>query len=179
MSSRVSFIQFVFWNIHTFFSSHFYFLFSVVLFVLILSLLLLAAVISISLLILILFTRLGMATSTLSSLASPLPYSFLDIYGLSLSSLKWKALCISINFLVPWCSCLSSLLLPFKMALSILRTEPPRCLTIWWDFCCRVWFQEVFLLIWDTFFSYFFIHLRLLDGFRFHFSQLFVIFLFY
>ena len=26
-----------------------------------------------------------------------------------------------------------------------------RCLSFWWDFCCRAWFQEVFSFVWGTF----------------------------
>ena len=39
---------------------------------------------------------------------------------------------------------------------SILRVRLPMYLFIWLDFCCRVWFQEVFLFFWGTL-SYFFL----------------------
>ena len=49
-----------------------------------------------------------------SDVASPLPPSFLNTYGLSMSSLGCKAFCIVINFLVLWSICLSSFLIHFK-----------------------------------------------------------------
>ena len=53
--------------------------------------------------------------STLSSmLASPLPPSFLETYSLSTSSLRCKALCIVISFLVLWSICLSSSLVHLR-----------------------------------------------------------------
>ena len=43
-----------------------------------------------------------------------LPPSFLDVYSLLTSSLRWKALCIVISFVVLWSICLSSSLVHFK-----------------------------------------------------------------
>ena len=40
-------------------------------------------------------------------MVSPLPPYFLDTYSLSMSSLRCKALCMVINFLVVWSICLS------------------------------------------------------------------------
>ena len=87
---------------YSYFSSHFYFLVIVVLFVPILSLLLLAAVICLSLPFLMLSSSTRIDAFTLSlMLASLLPPSFFDIYSLSMSSLGCKVLCI-INFLILW-----------------------------------------------------------------------------
>ena len=35
------------------------------------------------------------------------------------------------------------------------KEDQPKCLSFWWDFCCRVWFCEAFLFVWGTLFLYF------------------------
>ena len=56
-----------------------------------------------------------MDVSTLSStLASPLPHSFLGTYSLSTSSLGCNALCMVISFLVLWSIYLSSSLVHLR-----------------------------------------------------------------
>ena len=42
------------------------------------------------------------------------------------------------------------------MVLSILQKGLSRCLFLWWDFYWRVWFREVSLFFWGTFFFPFF-----------------------
>ena len=42
-----------------------------------------------------------------------------------------------------------------RMVTSILKGGKPRCLSFWWDFCCRVWFWVVFSFSWDTLFKFF------------------------
>ena len=38
---------------------------------------------------------------------------------------------------------------------NIFQKGLPGCLSPWWDFCCRIWFQEVFLFFWDITFLLF------------------------
>ena len=91
-------------------------------------------------------------------LESPLLFSFLVKYNLFTSSLGSKALCIIINILVLRSICLSSSLVFLKNILkrislkSILKTRLPMHLYLWWNFCCRSWFPEVFSFVWITFF---------------------------
>ena len=47
-----------------------------------------------------------------------------------------------------------------RMVKSIFQWELPRCLSLWWDSCCRPWFQEVFSFL----FSHFFFLFHLFDG---------------
>ena len=91
------------------FSSHFFFPVIVQLIPLLL-VILLAAVISLSLLFSMQssISRIDAFTQSLM-LASPLPSSFLDIYNLSMLSLRCKDLCIFLNFLILWYIFLSSL----------------------------------------------------------------------
>ena len=58
-----------------------------------------------------------------------------------------------------------------RMVLSIL----PRCLLLWWNFCRWVGVQEFYLFDWGIFFVIFF---RLFDGVHFHYSLVFIIFIF-
>ena len=88
-----------------------------------------------------------------SVLMSPLLFPFLHTYSLSMSFLGCKVLCININ---------------------IFQGGLPRCLSSWWDFCCRAWFWEVFPFVWATLFC----HLYLFDGDCFQYFQVLVIFLF-
>ena len=61
------------------------------------------------------------------------------------------ALYIVINFLVIWSIYLSSSFVHFKNGLEYLTR---RTAYLWWDFCCRSWFQEVFLFVYGTPFSF-------------------------
>ena len=66
------------------------------------------------------------------------------------------------------------------MVLSISQGGLPRSLFLWWDYCCRIWFQEAFSFFWVTsflFFSFIFLcacfqHFRVLIIFLFfkHFN---------
>ena len=53
----------------------------------------------------------------------------------------------------------------------------PRYLSLKWDFSYVVWFRVVFSFSWGILFHFFF-RLRMLDGVRFQYSQVFVSFLF-
>ena len=103
-------------------------------------------------------------------LASPLRPSFLDIYRLSMLSLKYKALCVIISFLVLCSVCGSSSFVHFENG----PLEQTRCLSLWLDSCSWTWFRKVFSFFWDTLFFFFFIHLHLFDGVHFQYSQVFV-----
>ena len=97
------------------FSSHFSFLFIVILLAIVLSVSFLMAVISPSLCFSVLSLSRCIDASTLSSmLANPLPPSILDTYSLSTSSLWYNNLCMVISFLVLWSICLSSSFPHFK-----------------------------------------------------------------
>ena len=74
-----------------------------------------------------------------SMLVRPLPPSFLD--NLSMTLLRCKALRNIIDSLVSWFIYLSFSLIHFKKKPEYLTRET----ILWWDFCCWVWFQEVFL----------------------------------
>ena len=83
--------------------------------ILVLSILFLVAVISFPLCFSMYFSYHCLDTSTLFSiLASFLPPSFLDTYSVLTSSLRRKALCMVISFLVLWSICLRSSLVHFK-----------------------------------------------------------------
>ena len=95
-------------------------------------------------------SNLLIVTSTQSSmLSSPLP-PFLT-HRVYLSSQRCRALSIIIYFLVFW-----SILSILRIALSILKGRLSSCWSLWWDFCFRVWFREVFCS--SALFSYFFLH---------------------
>ena len=94
---------------------------------------LLAAVINLSLFI----YSLSISPSTQSSMfASPFPPFFLS----------HRQLCIVINFMF---YCPSVQVLPLsslRSVQSILQESQSKYLFLWSNFCCRDWFQEVFLL---------------------------------
>ena len=58
------------------------------------------------------------------------------------------------------------------MVLSISQGQLSRCLSLWWDFCCRASFYR--LRLWYSF-SYFVFHL-MFDGVRFQYFQILVVF---
>ena len=86
------------------------------------------------------------ASTQSSMLASPIPPPFLDTYSLSMSSLRCKALCIVISFLALWHISWSYSLVHFNNGPEYLT----RCLSLWWDFCCRALFREGFSFVGDT-----------------------------
>ena len=47
-----------------------------------------------------------------------------------------------------WSICLHSSI--WRIVLSILQGKPPRCLSLWWDFYCKIWLPEVFSFVWGT-----------------------------
>ena len=61
------------------------------------------------------------------------------------------------------------------MVPSILQGGLPRCLFLWWDFCCRVSFRKVLSSFWGTLFLFF--PSSLFDCVSFQYSQALVIFL--
>ena len=111
-SSRFCFLDFVvfcfcFWFVYLFIYLFFFF------FVLVVSRVT-GRCYSFSLLFVISSSNTQIDASTHSSLpASPLSLSFLDTYNLSISSLIYKAICIVINFLVPWTITVSFCLVDF------------------------------------------------------------------
>ena len=140
------------------FSSHSWFLVIVVLFIFMLSELLLAAVISLFFLSFFMKSSIPrIDASTLSKmLTSPFRLSFFDTYGLCTSSLEYNTLCIVINFLVRRSNCLSSSLVHFKNGPGYLKKMAlPKCLPLWWNFCCRVWFLEALSFVCCTLFLFF------------------------
>ena len=64
-----------------------------------------------------------------------------------------------------------------RIVLSILQGELLRCLSLWWDSCYRVWFQEVFSFVWSSFFL-FFLRFLIFDSVHFQYSQILAIFFF-
>ena len=88
-------------------------------------------------------------------LANLLPLSFLDTYSRSMSSLRCKALCIVMSFLVLWSTCWSFFSSTLRIVSSILRRRRPRCLSLWWDSCYIIWFRVVFSFSWDILFNFF------------------------
>ena len=50
------------------------------------------------------------------------------------------------------------------MVPSILLAGQPSCISLWWDFCCRVCFREAFSFFCATLLLFFFFHLPLFDG---------------
>ena len=143
-----------------------------------LSALFLVPVNSLSLFFLILSSNPRTDESTLSSmLVSPLPSSFLDTYSLChLSDIKSCASSSAFLSSGPFIEILP--LSISRMVASILEVGQLRCLTLWWDSSCKIWFREVFSFVWDTLKNFFF-NLHLFDGVRFLFSQVLVIFLFF
>ena len=68
---------------------------------------------------------------------------------------------------------MSSSFVHFKNGLEYLTRGWSRCLFLWWDFCYRAWFSEVFLFYGTLFLFFSFIY----DGFRFQYSRILIIFL--
>ena len=92
-----------------------------------------------------------------SILVSPLPPSCLETLNMPVSSLRCKVLCIVICFLDLWSLSLwISFLSILRMVQSIFQGRLLTCLFLWWDFCCKPWFWEVFSFFWDTLFFFFF-----------------------
>ena len=58
---------------------------------------------------------------------------------------------------------LSSSIIHLKSGLEYLTRGTAKCLSLWWDFCGRSWFQEVFLCFFKYCFIFFF-YLRLFNG---------------
>ena len=103
--------------------------------------------------------------------------SFLDTHSMSISFLGCKTLCIIINFIVLWSICLSSSHVKFRNGPNILQGLLPRCLFLWWDFCCWAWLTEVFSFDWSILWLFFF-HFCLFDYVCFQYSLVLIIFLF-
>ena len=108
----------------------------------------------------------------------------------SMSSLWYKVLLIVISFLVLESICLCSSLVRFKNGQEYLTRGPTFGLILWWNFCWRAWFQEVFwwfrgtnflfllssLFVWWFPFSLFRVLIILLFSERFFFLSLAVTF---
>ena len=84
-----------------------------------------------------------------------------------MSSLGYNALCIVISILVSWSICLSSTF--EKWSRISYKEDSPFFLSLWWNFCCSVWFREVFYFVYHNLFVFF--HPRLLVGVYFQYSQ--------
>ena len=153
---------------YPFSSSSFCFLdFLVFLSVLTLPMLLSAALINLSLLFLMnSLSPCINASMQFSMLVSQFP-PFLVSYSLSMSSVRCKALCIIINFLVLWFFCLSSSLVHFK--------NSPEYLTRRIKFMLQSLILRSFLILLE--YSYFFLYICLLDGVCFQNSQVLIMFL--
>ena len=80
-----------------------------------------------------------------------LPPSIVDTQCLSMSSIRFKALCIVINFLVFWSIYVSSSLVHVKNDPEYFIRVTAQVLIIWKDFCCRCWFWKFFLIFWGTY----------------------------
>ena len=120
------------------FSSHLYFVVIVVLLTFTLSALWLANEISFSFLFLMKSLNRRIDSSTLSSMSTTsLPPFFLVGH---LSDLKP---CESLSFLFLWSVRWSSSFAHFKNGPKYLTRGYTRCLSLWWNFCSRAWFQEV------------------------------------
>ena len=143
--------------------AHFWFLvYAVFLLVLTLPLPLIDAVINLSLLCLLYLLSPWNDVSTQSSMiVNHISPSFLDSYSLSKSSPGCRA---SVS--------LGSSLVHFKNAPEYLRG-----LFLWLDFCCRVWFWNVFLFFWGTLFLL--LYLYLVNVVRFKYFQVLVILFFF
>ena len=72
-----------------------------------------------------------------------------------MSSLRCKALCILIKFLILWSISLNLSFVYFKNGPKYITREPTRCSSLWWDFYCRVVFWEVFSFVWSILFIFF------------------------
>ena len=123
-------------------------------FTIILSFLLLNAVINFSLLFLVYSFSLWIDVSTLFSVAErPLPSLFIESYCLSIVSHCVKRHVHSHQFSLSfgrfvWVHPLFFL----RMVQSILQRRLSRFLFLWWYFCCKAWFWEVFMFLWGTLF---------------------------
>ena len=82
-----------------------------------------------------LFTCRCFLKLAVSTLASPLPPSFLDTYSLSTSSLGCNTLCMVISFLALWSICLSSSLVYFKNGPEYLTSGSVFLLLLLYWFC--------------------------------------------
>ena len=147
-----------------------------ILFIFMLSVFALVAVIGLSLLFLMLSSSSRLNASTKSSmLARPLLPS-LDAYYLPVSSLGYKALCITISFLVLWFICLSSSLVRFKNGSEYLKDGTALVFIPLMRFLLQSLVSRSFLVCLGYFSNFFFFHLRLFDGVCFQYSQVHVIF---
>ena len=143
------------------FSSHFCFLFIVILLSIVLSVSFLVAIISPPLGFSLLSSNHCIDSSTLSlMLASPLLPSFLDAYSLSTSSLGCNALCMVISFLVLWSIYLSSSRISNEVFIPSIR------------FLLHSFVSSTFLAL----LRYSFFHLHLFDGVSLQDALVFVCF---
>ena len=108
---------------------------------------------------------------------SRLPSSFHDIYSLSMSSLRRKALCIVINFLFLWSICLGSFFYHFKSGPVYLTRGSAQVFVSLKRFLLQFGFGKLYRSS-EILFCHFFFLLVLFDVVRFQYSQVSVIFLF-
>ena len=138
MSSCVRSRQFVAWNNHTIVFSYFCFQGFVFLFVFMFCLQLLATVIN-------------FLCALFNEVVEYLYWDIWDIFPVFLETYDISVIscALALTFLSSdsflWVISLSIL----RIILNKLQWKLPRCLFLWWDFCCRAWFWE-----------FFFIHLR-------------------
>ena len=92
------------------------------------------------------FESLNCCIYEIPNLANPLPASFLDTCSLLMLSLKCKALCVVINFLVLRSLHLSSWLVHFSCDAEYLTRSTDGCLFLWWDFYNKPLLLVIFLL---------------------------------
>ena len=111
-------------------------------------------------------------------LVSPLHPSFLDTYSLSTSSLGYKALCVVIRFLSLLSIYLSYFLVHFKNGPEYLTRDTDQAFIAFISFRLYSLVLSSFLVLLRYSFLIFFFHLSLFDGVCFHYSQVFVRFLF-
>ena len=146
----------------------FCFLVIFILFVRVLSVLFLVAVISLSQCFSLLYSSRCIDATTLSSiLVRPLPFSFLDIYRLSMSSLGCNALCMVISFLVLWSICLSSSLVHLKNGPGHLTRKTALLFIPLIRFWLYSFVSSSFLVFLRYSFLIFFFYFHLFDGVSF------------
>ena len=138
------------------FPYHLDLLVSFFLYLLILAMLLLSAVICPSLTFLVFLSMSWYVAYRKSPMvAIPLPY-FLDICWFYTSSFRCESSLIVVNIfclLVSWFEFISSLFSEWSSA--FLHELLPRCLFLWWDFCCRAWIRDVYSFDVPFFYSLF------------------------